>query len=181
MQRTILAPAIVPGAALDELKDWLAITTPDHDGALTALLANALAMAEAFTGSMMLAATCEEMLPASGGWQRLSTRPVQAILAVERAPASGPRMALATSDYAIDLDADGGGRVQLVQGAGAGRVIVRFVAGLAAEWSALPAPIRQGAIRLAAHHWHEREAGDDSAPPAAIAALWHPWRRMRLA
>ena len=50
----------------------------------------------------------------------------------------------------------------------------------ASRWEALE-PIRQGVIRLAAHLFTHRDAADEGAPPAAVAALWRPWRRMRLA
>lgn len=39
-------------------------------------------------------------------------------------------------------------------------------------------PLRQGIVRLVAH-MHLHRDGDQS-PPAAVAALWRPWRRMRL-
>ena len=47
--------------------------------------------------------------------------------------------------------------------------------------TALPEGLRQGVIRLAAHHYRERDMRRAHAvPPAAVAALWRPWRRMRL-
>jgi hypothetical protein len=46
----------------------------------------------------------------------------------------------------------------------------------------LPEGIRQGALRLAAHQYRERDVdAPQPVPPAAVAALWRPWRRMRLA
>ena len=55
-------------------------------------------------------------------------------------------------------------------------------AGLAADWTVLPEPLRHGMVRLAAHQHRERESsGAASVPPAAVAALWRPWRRLRLA
>ena len=36
MKRAIITPAVLAGAALAELKDWLAITTPGDDAALGA-------------------------------------------------------------------------------------------------------------------------------------------------
>jgi uncharacterized phiE125 gp8 family phage protein len=64
----------------------------------------------------------------------------------------------------------------------AGRVAVRFTAGLAPDWAALPEALRHGVLRLAAHQYRQREGDQQSAlPPAAVAALWRPWRRLRLA
>jgi uncharacterized phiE125 gp8 family phage protein len=182
MQRTILVPATLAGAALDALKAWLAIGTTHDDATLTHLLRASLDTFEAFTGLMAIEATCEEIHPANAGWTRLVTRPAQAITKVEGIPADGARFALAAGDYAIDLDADGGGRVRLIRQGTAGRIVVRLTAGLSAEWDALPEAIRHGVVRLAAHHFRARdEVQATSEPPAAVAALWRPWRRMRLA
>lgn len=181
MKRTIITPAVVPGVALDELKGWLAITTTQDDAPLAALLRAGLEMCEAFTGRMPLEATCEEVLVGSGDWQTLSTMPVQAITGVETVAPDGSRLALPASDYAIDLDSDGGARVRLPGSSSAGRIAVRFVAGLAPDWSALPDGIRHGAIRLAAHHYRQRDLDAMQAvPPAAVVALWRPWRRILL-
>jgi len=186
MKRAIIAPAALAGAALDELKDWLAITTPREDTALSALLRAALETCEAFTGRMPLAAECEEVLPArpstGSGWQTLATRPVGAVTSVEGIPADGARFPLAPADYLIELVADGGAMVRVLRQGSAGRVAVRFTAGMAAEWADLPDGIRHGVLRLAAHHYRQRDIGGASpVPPAAVAALWRPWRLMRLA
>lgn len=61
----------------------------------------------------------------------------------------------------------------------ASRIDVRFTAGMAASWSDLPEPLRQGIVRLAAHGHLARDNGD-AAPPAMVSALWRPWRRVRL-
>lgn len=182
MKRVILTPAMLPPPALAELKQWLGITTAADDMALTALLAAALDMCEAFTGVMPLESTCEEVLGACGGWHTLGTRPVQAILAVEAISPAGTRTALASSDWEADLDADGAGRVCLPPAGTSRRMAVRFTAGLAPAWDALPEALRHGVVRLAAHQHRARDSdGAAPLPPASVAALWRPWRRMRLA
>lgn len=179
--RTILTPPEL-GGALGELKAWLAISSSAEDAALTAQLRAALEICEAFTGLLPLETECEELLPATpASWQMLDTRPVLAITLAEGIPADGPRYALAADAYAIELDADGGARFRLLRQGAAGRIAVTFTAGLAGEWAELPDALRQGAIRLAAHQYRSRDGEDDGAsPPAAIAALWRPWRRWRL-
>lgn len=182
MKRAIIAPADLAGPALDELKGWLAITTSGDDATLETLLRGALDMCEGFTGQMPLECTCEEILPASGEWQVLSARPVQAVTAVDGIPAEGPRLAFNPADYAIELDADGGARVRIIRPGSAGRIAVRFTAGMAAGWPSLPGGIRHGLIRLAAHGYRQRDQDAlGPVPPAAVAALWRPWRRLRLA
>ena len=182
MKRAIVTPAALAPAALTELKSWLGITTAGDDAQLTTLLRASLEMCESFTGLMPLQQTCEELLPASSEWQVLSARPVQAIIALDGIPAEGARFALPVGSYAIDLDADGGGSVQVSNAGSAGRVAVRFIAGLAPDWASLPEGLRHGVLRLAAYQYRAREDSSGTAlPPAAVAALWRPWRRMRLA
>lgn len=182
MKRAIVTPAALSPAALAELKDWLGITTPGDDAQLTALLRAALDLCEDFTGTMPLQQDCEENLPLSPTWQVLRTRPVQAITGVLGIPAEGARFALPLASYAIDLDAYGAGRVRIGNAGVAGRIAVRFTAGIAPDWASLPDALRHGVLRLAAHQYREREAESAPAmPPAAVAALWRPWRRLRLA
>lgn len=189
MKRSIVEPAVLAGTALDELKQWLAISAPREDPLLTALLRTSLEMCEGFTGIMPLECLCEEVLVASGEWQCLATRPVQAITAVDAMPGEGPRYSLPSEAYAIDLDAEGAGMIRLtgrITGAMTGsargsRIAVRFTAGLAPDWDGLPESLRHGIIRLAAHNYRERDRDPGKTPPAAVAAVWRPWRRMRLA
>ncbi len=182
MKRAIVTPAVLPASALAELKQWLGISTTHDDAPLSALLRAALDMCEAFTGLMSLEAECEEVIPARGGWLPLSVRPVQAITAVAGVMPNGTQTALAASDYELDLDADGTGRLRLLNQGNATNLAARFVAGLVPSWDTLPQALRHGIIRLAAHQHREREgSGAAPQPPAAVAALWQPWRRMRLA
>lgn len=180
MNRVILTPAVLPPSALAELKQWLGITTTGDDGPLASLLAAALDTCEAFIGAMPLEAACEEVIDAGRGWHTLATRPVQAITAVESVSPQGDRTLLSPANWEADLDAEGAGRVRL-PGTGA-RVAVRFTAGLALDWDALPEALRHGIVRLAAHQHRERESnGAAPLPPASVAALWRSWRRLRLA
>ena len=182
MTRVIIVPPMPSPEALGELKQWLALTGSREDAALERLIGAALELCEGFTGQLPLEATCEEVLGTASGWQPLATRPVQAIVAVEGIPAEGARFALVADAYAIELDSDGGARVRVTNAGAAGRIAVRFVAGLAPGWSGLPESLRHGVIRLAAHQHRARETNSaDPVPPAAVTALWRPWRRMRLA
>lgn len=53
-------------------------------------------------------------------------------------------------------------------------------AALPGDWAAVPPALNEGIIRFAAHLYRERDAAGDAAPPAAVAALWRPWRELRL-
>ena len=181
MQRALLAPPALGGAPLDELKHWLAISRTEDDASLEALLRAALETCEAFTGSLPIAAAVEEIHPARRDWQCLRTGPVQAITQVEGIPAEGARIAFAPGAFEIDIDAGGRGSFRILQPSAAGRIAVRFSAGLAADWAALPEGLRHGILRLAAHHYRARESDPGPNPPSAVAALWRPWRRLRIA
>ena len=182
MKRIVVTPAAIAPAALAELKDWLGISITKDDAQLTQLLRASLETCEHFTGTMPLQQDCEEVLSVSADWQVLATRPVQAIAGVDGLPADGPRFALPVSSYEIDLGAEGTGQVRVGNPGSAGRVIAKFTAGLAADWPALPEGLRHGVLRLAAFQYRSREGGSDADqwPPAAVAALWRPWRRLRL-
>ena len=139
------------------------------DAVLTQAAATAMALAEAFCGQRLIARECEDVLGVGAGWQRLSALPVGAI--------AGPT-GLPVGAYAVDIDAGGVGWVRVTAPGAATRVAVRYTAGLAEAWDALPEPVAQGVVLLAAHLFEHREGSAE--PPAAVAALWRPYRRMRL-
>lgn len=180
MTRVIVAPAALTGAPLAELKDWLAIRTDGNDALLLAHLRAALDMCESFTGVAPLAQLCEDILPARRCRTRLSAAPVTALVEVRRLTLSGARPALAEADYTFALDADGEARLTLTRAVEEGRIVARYVAGLAPDWERLDTALRQGIVRLAAHYHLERGADGGATPPASVTALWQPWRRLRL-
>ncbi|MHA6718787.1 head-tail connector protein [Sphingomonas sp. RS6] len=173
-----------PVAAIDAgraaTKAHLRIEGAADDEAIDAALTTALAIGEAFTGTAWIARQWRAMLPRAPGWQRLPATPVTAITLVEAVDAAGTATLLPVTAYAIDIDARGDGWVRLAGGVvPPGRVRVTFVAGTASDWAGVPAPLTSGAVALAAHCFEARV--DGAAPPAAVAALWRPWRRLRLA
>ncbi len=181
MQRVIVQPADLSGAALAELKQWLGITSANEDAQLAGLLGASLDMCEGFTRQMPIEVGCEEALPIAREWTALATAPVRAITAVELVNGDGTRSALPAGNYEIEIAADGQGRVRLRQPLSGRHVVVSFVAGIAADWAALPDALRHGIIRLAAHNYRDRDASEPLRPPASVAALWRPWRRLQLA
>ncbi|HEX8532727.1 MAG TPA: hypothetical protein VF662_01005 [Allosphingosinicella sp.] len=174
----VIEEPVQPGAAaLAAAKAYLRVETADEDGLIASLVASAAALCEAFTGQVLIRRGFQEVLPRSGCWQRLGRTPVSAVAAVEAAGDGGVYAPLMAADYAVDIDAAGDG---WVRAGGTGRVRISYQAGLAADWSGAPEALRQGIIRLAAHFYMHRSDEEETAPPAAVAALWRPWRRMRL-
>lgn len=171
-------PAAAIAAARDAVKAHLRIDGAREDAAIERVVATALALGEAFTGIAWIAREWQSVMPATRAWQLLGAAPVTAITLVEGLPAEGAAFALPADSYAIDIDANGEGWVRVTAAGAAGRVRVTFAAGAAAGWGDLPPPIAQGVVLLAAHCLEARIEG--AAPPAVVAALWRPWRRMRL-
>lgn len=182
MKRAIIVPAQPAPEALAELKQWLAITTSGEDLALSHLIAAGLDLLESFTGVTPLSCGCEEVLAASPCWQTLSTLPVQGLVGVEAVAIDAQRTPLPEGAYEIELDPGGAAQVRVFDPAGATRVAVQFVAGMVPTWPELPEGLRHGVIRFAAHLYRLRDGqAAEAVPPAAVTALWRPWRRMRLA
>lgn len=166
--------------SLVDTKAYLRLEDAGEDAPLTRLIAAATALCEGFTGIVLIVRAATETVPACGAWRRLTLTPVTAIADVEGRAGAGDPFALAMDAYAIDIDAAGDGWVRVASPGPATRATVRYTTGLASDWAGLPEPIRQGIVRLAAHFYSHRDAADEAGPPAAVAALWRPWRRMRL-
>lgn len=170
-------PAQVIADVRVSAKDYTRVTTPTEDGLFDDLAATALAMAEQFLRLSLIVRLHRVLLPAGSGWQRLPVGPVTAIAALAGVPADGAEFVLPVGSYAIDVDAAGDGWIRVTQPGAAGRVAVTFSAGLAIAWDGVPAPIAQGVVRLIGHLHVERDGGP---PPAAVTALWRPYRRIAL-
>jgi uncharacterized phiE125 gp8 family phage protein len=173
---------VLPPEAAGAAKGFLRVERPDEDGLIGGLVGAAAELCEGFTGQALLARGFIETMPASRAWQRLTRTPVRAILSVEALPAEGPALAMPSAAYAIDIDANGDGWVRLTGPIEARRIRVGYQAGLAAGWADLPAALRHGILRLAAHFYTSRtgDGGRAAEPPAAVTALWRPYRRLRL-
>lgn len=159
--------------SLAECKTHLRLERDDEDGLLAGFIRTAMALCEAFTGQALIVRDGEQRLAATGGWQRITTLPVVAINAVNGADGAWP-----STEYETDIDVAGTGWVRLV--ASGQQPIVQFRAGLGADWNGVPEPLRQGIVRLVVHLFTHRDAADAGPPPAAVAAMWRPWRRLRL-
>jgi uncharacterized phiE125 gp8 family phage protein len=165
--------------SLAECKAYLRLERDDDDALLAGLIRSAMALCEAFTGQWLIVRDGEQRLANAGHWQRITAFPVVAITGVVQGEALLPGSA-----FESDIDVAGAGWVRLrdpvfgpVSGLGP---VVRFRAGLGIDWNGVPEPLRQGLVRLVAHLFSHRDAADAGPPPTAVAALWRPWRRLRL-
>lgn len=184
MQRRIVEPADVSGSALAELKSWLGITRPNEDALLTDLLRTALAMCESFTGQAPLSQLIAERLPIQVGQSMLNSRPLVSISNVELVAQNGDLTQLTSSQFETNIQARGNLVFLLKDSLEGQALVVTARVGISETWEAVPAPLKQGIIRLCAHYYHDRDRpGDDSkasSPPAIVSALWRPWQSPRL-
>lgn len=172
-------PIVQPTAALAEVKSFLRVEGAREDGLLQDVLATATDLCEQFTGEVLLERMFRERLPASAAWQRLGRRPVRAITSVQ--PVDGESTGIFPgSAYSVDIDAAGAGWVRLNAPGGTRHVLVTYSCGIAVSWEAIPEALRHGIIRLAAHLYTHRSGAEDPGRPAAVTALWRPYRRLRL-
>lgn len=176
MVREDKAPSAVN---LAEVQAYVRVETGEEEALLAGLVRTATALCEQFIGSWLIERGFSQRLVTGGGWAKLAPMPVQSITGVERIEDNGSATALAAEDYAIDIDASGRGWVRLT-GAGSGRrIAVTGTAGMADDLNQLPEPVRQGIVRLTAHLFAHRDS-EPTDPPAAVTALWRPYRQVRL-
>lgn len=173
-----IAPALADGVG--EAKAYLRVEGGGEDAAIAGLLGSAAGMAEAFLRQALIVRGFRETLAADATWRRLGRSPVRSISAVEAIAEDGTVSPLPVGSYAIDIEAAGEGRVRVTDPAGAKRVAVNYMAGIAADWAGIEAAVRQGMIRLVAHLYAHRDAIDDPGPPPLVTALWAPFRRRTL-
>ena len=169
-----------PAVSLAEAQAYVRIETGEEEAVLAGLVRTASAMCEQFTGRVILSRGFSETLRGCGEWQRLSLTPVRSIDTVEALAEDGTATPLPAGAFAIDIDSAGDGWVRMMQGMGEAKLRVGGVAGMAVDSNGVPEPLRQGIVRLAAHLFNARDGGGGD-PPAAVTALWRPYRRMRLA
>ena len=169
-----------PAVSLAEAQAYVRIETGEEEAIVAGLLRTASAMCEQFTGRVLLSRGFTETIAASGEWQRLGLTPVRSIDLVEAIGEDGVAVALPVGGYAVDIDCAGDGWVRVMPQGACRRLRVSGTAGMAADGNGVPEPLRQGIVRLTAHLFNARDGGGGD-PPAAVTALWRPFRRLRLA
>ena len=181
-----MAESPVPGDApvsLNEARGWLRLGATIDDAVVAGLVRAATNICEAFIGQWLVIRAAEEVLPLKNGVVQPGVRPVVAIDCVTLLLPGGEEAVLADGDYQTSIGRDGTARVTLGDPRGAARVRVAYRAGIADGANGIPEAIRQGIVRMTQHLHEAREGARDgagAAPPAAIAALWQPWRRLTL-
>ncbi|MBA3940524.1 MAG: hypothetical protein C0520_04870 [Sphingopyxis sp.] len=165
------------GVSLEEARAWLRLGAGTEDALVERLIGAAVNICETFTGQRLIVRAAEEVVPLRAGVARPAARPVVAIESVALVAEGGVETPLDPGGYRVDIVA---GRAQVtVPGAGDGQVRIAVRAGLAEAADDLPGAIRHGLERMVQHLYEARD-DRERPPPAAIAALWQPWRRLAL-
>ena len=172
-----LAPPIV---TMSEAQAYVRIETGEEEAVLAGLIRTASALCEAFINQIVIARDFEIDVPVSCAWQRLPVSPVRSIAEVDGIDSNGSTAPIANGAYSMDIDSAGDGWVRVSAVNGLTRVRVGGSAGIADDENGVPEPLRQGVLRLVAHLFTARD-GDGGEVPAAVTALWRPYRRSRLA
>jgi uncharacterized phiE125 gp8 family phage protein len=166
---------VEPIVTLTEAQAFARIETGEEEALVAGLIRSASCLCEAFLGQVVIEREFTETVPQSAEWQRLNVLPVRMIsgVAVDGAP-------LPASAYATDIDANGCGWVRLISPGQSGAAEVSGSAGMTVSQNGVHEAIRQGVLRLVAHLFTARD-GEGGEIPAAVTALWRPFRRVRVA
>lgn len=174
-----MAPVTPPIITVSEAQAFVRIETGDEEAILAGLIRTASALCEAFLGQLVIARDFQVDVPANSSWERLPLTPVRSITQVDVLDAAGGLQALTAGAFAVDIDSSGDGWVRLIEPGEQIRMRVSGTAGIAADQNGVPEPIRQGVIRLVTHLFAARDGGGGEMP-AAVTALWRPYRRLRM-
>lgn len=169
--------------SLGEVKAYLRIEQDAEDALLAGMIRSARSLCEAFTGVVLVNTRfiqTEHSAPATT--IRLARQPFRALAGVSVRTEAGVLQPLVGGSYSLTQDNDGAASLRVTAPVGSGESVeIDYWAGMAADWNGVPEDLRQGILRLVSHLYTHRDNPDDGGPPVAVAALWRPYRRMRLA
>lgn len=177
-------PAVEP-LTLAEAKAHLRLDGAEEDAVVSACIVAARQACESYTGLSLITQSWQLYLDRWPlGAVLLPRPPVQAVTEVAVLDAAGGRQVLEPERYLLDRAA---GPARLMRrgpwswpqpGRPLGGIEITYRAGFGDSWNHVPAALRQGMLLTVAHFFERRE-GEAGLPPA-IAALWQPYRVMRL-
>lgn len=184
-----LAPPTAEPVTLTEARQFLRLDQNDEDDLLATLITAARLMIEAAAGRCLIEQPwriVRDHWPENGEI-RLPLSPIARIEAARVYDVLGAPQSVAEAALTLDRTADPPlirvtGELPEI-GRNHGAIEIDIVAGYGATAAAVPAPLRQAVLRLAARWFEERgdvASRDARALPSAVAALVAPFRRGRL-
>ncbi|QCB56083.1 hypothetical protein E5675_17680 [Sphingopyxis sp. PAMC25046] len=178
----MMAESLLPGEApvsLNEARGWLRLGATIDDAVIAGLVRAATNICEAFIGQWLVVRAGEEEAQLSAERILLGARPVIGVDGVTLLSADGSEIPLGEDAYRVTIARDGSACVTVTDPESAARVRIAYRAGMAEGANGIPEAIRQGIVRMT-QHLHDARDGTGVGPPAMIAALWQPWRRLTL-
>lgn len=176
MTTAMTAPDVV---AIQELKGFLRIEDENEDALLFDMLRAATSTVEQWLGQLLLWRDLEEKAQARDGTVRLAWGPVVAIDGVQVDLPDGTTLLLDREEWDV-VWLPGGGAWLRLSDRTCPHCLVRYRAGLAADWNGVPEPLRLAVIRCAAHFHATRDNPAAAALPAVVRQLVEPFRGVRL-
>lgn len=184
-----LEPPAEEPVSLAETRQFLRLDAADEDDLLAMLVTAARLLVEAASGRCLVDQHWRIALdrwPRTGEI-RLPLAPVSAILAARVYDSAGTAQQVAPGVLTLDRAADPP-LIRISQGVAEpgrahGGIEIDVVAGFGPNAAAVPAPLRQAVLRLAARWFEERgdvASRDAASLPRPIAALVAPYRRVKL-
>lgn len=181
----LLAPAVEP-VGLAEAKLFLRLDTADEDAFVAACIVAARQACESFTGRALISQTWQLYLDQWPARDILLPRPpLQSVTAIKTYDGDGNATLVDPQSYWVDAAALPG-RVRRrgnapwpLPGRTVAGIEVTFVAGYGDSWNEVPAALRQGILMTVGYFFDHRTAVV-TALPTPVAALWQPYRVMRL-
>lgn len=184
-----LAPPATEPVTLAEVRQFLRLDQTDEDDLLATLITAARLMVEAAAGRCLIEQAWRIVLDRwpSRGEIRLPLSPVARIEAARVYDLLGAAQPVSAAALSLQRNTDPPlirvtGEVPEI-GRSHGAIEIDIVAGYGPSAAAVPAPLRQAVLRLAARWFEERgdvASRDARGLPDAIAALVAPFRRGRL-
>ena len=178
----MMAESLLPGEApvsLNEARGWLRLGATIDDAVIAGLVRAATNICEAFIGQWLVVRAGEEEAPLPAERILLGARPVVAVDGVTLLSPDGSEQPLGEEAYRVTIARDGSACIMVLDPGDAARVRIAYRAGMAEGATGVPEALRQGIVRMT-QHLHDARDGTGAGPPAAIAALWQPWRRLTL-
>lgn len=182
----LTGPAEEP-VTIAEARAYLRLDGEDDDAVVAACVTAARQACESFTGRSLISQSWQLYLDRwPEGAVVLPRPPLQTVTAINVYDSDGAATALDPGDFWVD---GAGAPARLIAksstvlpqpGRRLGGIEITYDAGYGPGWNDVPQALRQGMLMAVADFYEHRSAETASGLPAAIAALWQPYRVVRL-
>ncbi|RMF08909.1 MAG: hypothetical protein D6763_08960 [Alphaproteobacteria bacterium] len=170
-----------------EARAYLRLDGDDDNAVVAACIMAARQACESYTGRSLISQTWQLYLDRwPEGAIILPRPPLQSVTSITVYDADGGATALDLGDFWVDSAAAPArllaksATVLLQPGRRLGGIEITYDAGYGDSWNDVPQALRQGILMAVANFYEHRAADSAAGLPAPIAALWQPYRVVRL-